>query len=153
VLSFDVSGIPATSTVTAATMSLSRLFGPAAPATVEVHQLTTGWREGTGSATCTGDGVTWYEADGGVPWTAAGGDFAPTVAATVSVPGGGGPALDNFTVTSLARAWVSGGTPNNGVLLRLSDEALRNGNSVVYATDDYSAEPGLRPMLTVTYTE
>jgi len=39
------------------------------------------------------------------------------------------------------------------VLLRLSDEAMRDGNSVVYATDDYAAEPTLRPTLTVTYTE
>jgi hypothetical protein len=152
-LTFDLSTIPATSTVTAASLSLWRLFAPTAAATVEAHRLTTPWGEGTGNATCTGDGATWYESDGGIPWTAEGGDYDPTASATAPIPANAAPGANILTVTALAQSWVNGGTPNNGLLLRLSDETLRDGNSAVYATDDYTPEPTLRPTLTITYTE
>ena len=43
--------------------------------------------------------------------------------------------------------------PNNGLLLRATDETLKAGNRSVYATDDDTASPALRPKLTVTYAD
>jgi hypothetical protein len=152
VLAFDVSRIPRTATVNSAVLSLWRLFGPTAPVTVDVHRVTQPWTEGTGAASCTGDGATWYDAAPGRPWPGqGGGGYDPAAVAAASVPAGAASGASVFTLTGLVRTWV-GGAANNGVLLRLFAETPGNGNSVVYASDDYAAETSLRPTLTVTYT-
>ena len=51
------------------------------------------------------------------------------------------------------QSWVSGTAANNGLLLRLVDETLRDGNEIQYATDDYTNDVTLRPKLTVTYAD
>lgn len=151
-LAFDVSAIPRTAVITNATMSMWRLFGPNAPVTVEVHRVTAPWTEGTGTAACTGDGATWYDASASHPWTTEGGAYDPKPVAAALVQAHAASGADPYNLTGLVRSWVSGATPNNGVLLRLFSETLTAGNSVVYASDDYAAETSLRPTLTVTYT-
>jgi hypothetical protein len=152
-LAFDVSAVPRTATVTNATLSLWRLFGPNANVTVDVHRVTAPWTEGTGTAACTGDGATWYDASTGRSWLTPGGlyDTKPVAAALVQAHAASG--ADPYNLTGLVRGWVAGTTPNHGVLLRLFNESLLAGNSVVYASDDYAAEATLRPTLTITYTE
>jgi RHS repeat-associated protein len=154
VLYFDLRTIPRTATVTDARVSVWETYATSTAVTLETHRITRAWKEGTGGATCNGSGATWYETEGGQPWTTAGGDYdtalaGPTVSSPANAPNG----FRIFTVTSVAQAWVSGSVPNHGLLLRVSDGTLRADYFRDFATDDYPAEPRLRPKLTVTYTD
>ncbi|MDQ1700020.1 MAG: hypothetical protein QOG34_1883, partial [Frankiaceae bacterium] len=155
---FNVGDIPATATVTRATLSLWQAFGQSTATTVEAHRVTRGWNPGTGGANgnypCTGDGATWYDATGaGSQWTTQGGDYDSTVAASVAKPANQQPGFDNFDISGLAQQWVGGGAPNLGVLLRESAETLAAGNYFAYNGSDFTGDPSLRPKLTVTYTD
>jgi RHS repeat-associated protein len=152
-LYFDLRDIPADATITQATASVWQSSGPSTPLTVQAHRITRPWKEGTGKTQCTGDGATWYETEAGRPWTTQGGDIDSTVVDQVSVAAGASDAFHDFTITDLVQDWVAGTAPNNGVLLRAGDETLREGNWLVYATDDYTASPTLRPKLSVVYAD
>jgi YD repeat-containing protein len=149
-LYFDLRDIPPNATINSATMSVWALYSPSVAVNVEAHRVTRPWKEGTGG--CAGTGATWYETEGGQPWTAQGGDIDPAVAGQVAVPAGQASLFHNFAITSLVQSWANG-TPNNGLLLRATDETLKAGNNLVYATDDYTASPALRPKLAVTYAD
>jgi RHS repeat-associated protein len=154
VVYFDLRTIPRTATVTDAKVSVWETYATPAAVTMEAHRITRAWKEGTGGGTCNGSGATWYETEGGQPWTTAGGDYdtalaGPTVSSPANAPNG----FRHFTITNVAQAWVNGSKPNHGLLLRTSDETLRADNYRVFTTDDYTVEPRLRPKLTVTYTD
>jgi YD repeat-containing protein len=150
-LSFDLRDIPANASISAATMSLWVSYGANVPMTIEAHRVLRPWKEGTGNPPCA-TGATWYETEGGQPWTTPGGDIDQQVAASVSVPAGQSGVFHNFTVTGLVQSWANG-TANNGLVLRAADETLKADNALVYATDDFSASPALRPKLTVSYAD
>jgi PKD repeat protein len=125
---FNVSSIPANSTVSSATMSLTAdtpaLTGPQ---TITVHRLTSAWTEGNAAATgssalaaagvgaaTSNGGATWNNRSFSTAWSTAGGDFAAS-SGSFSVDDVG-----TYNSTSLAtdvQAWVNG-TTNNGWLLR-----------------------------------
>jgi RHS repeat-associated protein len=154
VLYFDLRTIPPTATVTDARLSVWETYATSTAVTLEAHRITRGWKEGTGGSGCNGSGATWYETEGGQPWTMAGGDYDTALAGpTVSSPANASNGFRNFTITSVAQAWVNGSKPNHGLLLRVSDGTLRADYFRDFTTDDYTAEPGLRPKLTVTYTD
>jgi len=150
---FDLRDIPATATITSATMSLWEEWLGDTAVTVNAHRATRAWQEGAGRSTCTGDGATWYEATGGQPWTAQGGDFDPAVEASVSRPATSQPNFHDFAITGLVQRWVRGEVPNHGVALKLSNEALTAGNYLLYHTDDFTVAPSLRPKLRVEYMD
>ncbi len=93
-LRFDLSAIPAGSTVSSATMSLVRQGALSAP--LNAHQVL----------------ASWSEAD--VTWNSLGGAYSPSIAAQVPAQQGG-PTLITFDLTALAGSWLSAG--NNGLLL------------------------------------
>ena len=153
-LGFNLRDIPVGANVASATLSLWNDWPPPFPATVTVHRATTDWQEGTGLSTCSGDGATWYETQGGVKWNAQGGDFDPTPVASISKPADEDPHWDNFNVTPLVQQWVSATAPNLGVVVK----ADAGGYTVdelwfTYLTDDYTVAPTLRPKLAVTYVD
>jgi RHS repeat-associated protein len=149
-LYFDLRDIPPNAAINSATVSVWALYSANVALNVEAHRITRPWKEGTGG--CAGTGATWYETEGGQPWTAQGGDIDPAVAGQVAVPAGQAGQFHDFAVTGLVQSWANG-VPNNGLLLRATDETLKAGNNLVYATDDYTASPALRPKLTVTYAD
>jgi RHS repeat-associated protein len=154
VLFFDLRNIPQNATITNATASVFETYATSVAVTLQAHRITRGWKEGTGQSQCTGDGATWYETEGGQPWSTAGGDYDLALAGpTVSSPASASNSFRNFTITNVAQSWVNGSLPNHGLLLRVSDETLRAGNHRIFATDDFTAEPSLRPKLTITYTD
>jgi len=56
--------------------------------TFDLRRVTSSWEEGTGETNIgqiTGDGATWNEATGGVPWATPGGDFAAVSSGSVFV--------------------------------------------------------------------
>jgi RHS repeat-associated protein len=151
--SFDLANIPVTATVSSATASLWQLSSPSVPLTVEAHRITRPWKEGTGVLSCSGDGATWAETEGGQPWSAAGGDYDPAIAAQVSAAAGERGVLREFDLTALVRGWVSGSVPNNGFLLRAGNETPAAGKVITFASDDYTASLAMRPKLVVTYAD
>jgi RHS repeat-associated protein len=150
---FDVSDLPTDATITSATLSLWHPETTSAALTVNAHRLTSPWQEGSGKDTCTGDGTTWYELDGGVKWGQDGGDFDPSVAASLAVPSGQAASWHAYVLTVLVQGWVRGDYANDGVLLRASDETIVGGKYLDYYASDFGVAPTLRPKLTITYAE
>ena len=122
------------------------------PLTVQAHRITRPWKEGTGS--CAGDGATWYETEAGQPWTRAGRRHRPGRRRQVDVPAGAG---RGSSTTSRSPAWCRPGRTARPEQRRAAagrpTRRCQAGNSVVYATDDYTASPALRPKLTVNYDD
>jgi RHS repeat-associated protein len=152
-VSFDLRDVPSGATISNATLSLFENYAPTIGMTVEAHRVTGGWTEGTGQATCTGDGATWYERQGGVPWTANGGDVDPTVLSSVSRTANSSTQWDNFNITPAAQQWANGTAPNLGIMLKSTDESFVSGKFLTWNSDDFSVAPTLRPKLSVTYAD
>lgn len=158
-LTFDLPGIPSTAKVTNATLKLyADTMPPTHTINVEAHRMTGAWQQGTGglptsSTTCTGDGATWYESDGGVSWHTQGGDFDPTVAASVQHTAADDAGWDSFNIASIVQQWVNGTAPNLGVLFKFNDETPDYGNWFTYYTGAYTWDPTLRPQLQLTYND
>jgi Disaggregatase related repeat len=148
---FDLHGIPAGARIASATLSLFHPDTLRGSGVVEVHRVTQAWLEGTGVNTCTGDGATWT-----TPWATPGGSFDPTAAASLAKSAGDAPAWDSWDVTGLVQGWASGAYPNDGVLLKLSDESfspcttVTNCNYWAYASDDWT-DAAYRPKLTIAF--
>jgi hypothetical protein len=152
-VSFDLSAIPAGAYIAEANLSLWNSLAPQRTATVEVHEVTTSWVEGTGNQACTGDGATWYQAGvgPGQNWTVPGGDFEPEPTASIDRVASSEPQWDEVDIAGTVQQWLNGELPNYGVLLKLSDESLISGNNFAYVSDDWMASPTLRPKLTLTF--
>ena len=147
-LRFDLNDIPTGATVTAATMSAWKVASNAA-ATVTAHRVTRDWVEGTSGCF---NGATWYTAANGVNWTALGGDHDPAVVASRTVPAGEQDGWHDYDVKSVVQQWVSGTKPNQGLLLRVSDESRTVLNNLEYVASD-SPDVSRRPKLAVTYAD
>jgi RHS repeat-associated protein len=152
-LRFNLNDIPATATISRATLSVWQEYATPNAVTLEAHRVTRAWTQGSGTGSCTGDGATWYDATTGVSWTNQGGDDDSTAAASLAKPAGQQPSWDNLTITGLAQQWINGSAPNLGVLLKLSSETLSAGHYVIYNSGEFTANPSLRPQLALTYTD
>ena len=153
-LQFDLRDVPANATISNATLSLhTDLMPPAQTVTVNVHRVTSAWKEGTGLGECGIDGASWNETQSGVKWTSAGGDYDPTVVASKTHTANDVEGWDDFNVASAAQKWVNADAPNLGLLLKFASETPVSANWFAYASDDYSYDPTWRPKLTLTYTD
>jgi hypothetical protein len=129
---FDVSSIPAGSTVTHATLKLCFSSAPGAGAQGHVHELrlvTSGWTE---------TGVTWNNQPAA----------STTVSDAIVVPSGA--QCVSFDVTADVQAWVDG-APNHGWRLSDQDEATPGSSLTTYAAREHGTS-GQRPQLVVPYT-
>jgi len=147
---FDLSAIPAGSTVNSATISFyqySQIGG--VPRTLDLHYLTGGWTEGTGELTASGDGATWDTKDGASLWTTSGGDYDATASASVVAPPVAGAWID-WDVRSLAQGWIDGAIPNNGVIIKKSVENAASFDCSLFYSSEWS-DPTLYPKLVVEY--
>jgi RHS repeat-associated protein len=153
-IQFDVRDIPADATITAATMSLWRTGVVLdADTVIDVHRATRAWTEATGNATCSADGATWTETQGGIAWATPGGDFDPTVSAFATLIFGAKQLWIDWSIGSLVGQWAHGDQPNFGMALTNHDEALGPNKMAWFHSDDQSAAPSLRPKLVITYTD
>jgi len=153
---FNLNGIPTGSTIKQATVSMWHPYNADLAETIHAYRVTRDWSEGSGTDNppqCTGDGATWYETTGGVPWTSAGGDF------DAGNPSGGYTTTANETdrwntydVSAMTQLWANG-TPNYGLLLKFDNESLVSNAGFSYNSNDYGVAQVLRPKLTVTYTD
>jgi hypothetical protein len=129
---FNVSSIPAGSSVTAAQLTLCMLTNPDPGTTGRAQKLsrvTSAWSE---------TGVTW--------------STQPSVAASATASVGVPPSAQciTLTVTADVQAWVDGAA-NYGWRFGAANESQTGVSDVGYATREYSVA-GKRPLLTVAYT-
>jgi RHS repeat-associated protein len=155
-----VNDIATGSTIQSATLALWHYeTAPATANSLRAFRVTHDWAQGSSNSSegaCTGDGVTWYEANGGLAWGSQGGDFASGASdqsAAVSVPAGQAPAWTTFNITPISQQWVNGTAPNYGVMIKLDNEAIVASNLLRFYASDYTGSASFRPKLTVTYTD
>lgn len=134
-IAFDLSGIYRNVVVTEAGLGLH--VASAANATIDSltgQVVTKAWDTST----------TWTKATSSTPWSNAGGDFTASPAAfTISNAATAGDYFPRLTQT--VADWVSGKTPNNGLLIK-TNEGVTNTLTLASANDPTSA-----PVLTVDY--
>ena len=125
---FDISSIPAASTVTSATLTLCVVNASASAigSIHEVRRVTAVWGETT---------TTWNNQP----------SVSASVTGTITAPDS--PSCVNLAVTSDVQAWVDG-TANNGWRVSNQDEGI---GTIKYGTREHSSASS-RPKLEVTYT-
>ena len=138
VVQFDLSLIPAGSTINSAELYLTNYgYGyETYPHRVRAANTTVEWDEMQ---------VTWNDRLTGVAWTNPGGDYGTTYADE----GGDTYGDTSLETASLVQLWVDGALSNYGYHLR-DDENGHSGG--LYYSSDYSTA-SLRPKLTIDYTE
>jgi len=145
-LQFDLSNIPSNAIITTATVTLYREAGADNGAeNISVYSLTRAWDEGAGVGQQSGDGATWSNATNTTLWTTAGGDYASTEIARVSVTTDG---YYTWTITSLVQGWVNGTWSNYGMIFASSVDG-DDQNTFTSGDDTVAAQ---RPQFNVSYT-
>lgn len=150
-IQFDLSSIPANSTIVSAILTLTNTAFSGSP-NITVNRITTAWFEGAqnGAAPSAGqDGSTYNlrNANGSVAYTAgAGGDIGATIVTlpfSSFVQGG----ANDINLTTEVQGIYAGTIANNGWALITSG----GGFAFTFASSDH-ATAGSRPKLTITYS-
>ncbi|MBA2947606.1 golvesin C-terminal-like domain-containing protein [Streptomyces himalayensis] len=142
-LKFPVLDIPTSARVLDATM---RLWGTQTTtentgAVYEMRPLSRDFDEAS---------ATWVKANSTTNWTTAGGDFGATVADTVPALSND-PARHDWSAASLVQSWVSTPGSNQGVLLKMANESVKQERTVFLSSE--APEKKLRPRMVVTYID
>jgi hypothetical protein len=122
----DLSSIPAGATVTGASLSLY-VDGDTDKSPVNFHAITAAWSEGT------------------VTYQGFAQQYAAAVSGSFTVTKGG--VYEPVDLTALAQAWVSGQTPNHGVLAETAPSS--KSAAALFASSE--SDPSTRPSLAVCY--
>ena len=144
-LRFDISAIPANATVNSATLGVFILenYNNGGGNRIFLHRvLNKSWIDVESTWNFFSTGNAWSAAGMG-----AGVDYASAADAISTVGYLPSNTWANFDVTGLVREWVNQGLANNGIVI-LSG----NGPRVGLASSEYTADPALRPKLSVDYT-
>lgn len=139
-LRFDLSGVPAGATVTAAVLTLTATDtygGNPSAESMNIYRLTQSWTEG---------GVTWNRYDGVSPWASGGGDYDATVWATSTANPASGQQIA-WDMTTLAQAWAGNTYANLGLILINSGTV----NGLHFASKE-NGNASYRPFLALSYT-
>ncbi|HEX4416143.1 MAG TPA: DNRLRE domain-containing protein [Lacipirellulaceae bacterium] len=160
-IQFDLSSIPAGSTITGATLTMYlEMANNATARTIDLHRANVAWGEGTaGSGQTNGTGftagagdATWTEAMHGVSSWPAGGDFASAVSASASISGTtvGTPfSWTSATLLSDVQGWYANASSNHGWEMISNGEGT-GGSVKTFYTKEFTGVT-LRPVLSVTY--
>jgi hypothetical protein len=137
---FDLSSIPPGSTINAAYLSLYVPGYDGAPAsrTYVANRITRDWIEAQ---------ATWNVYETGSNWAAPGGDYTSDGAA--STPGASSGRV-TWTVTDIVKAWIQGGQPNYGFLIK--DAAEGTGDTWIWFSTREATENEQWPVLEVDWT-
>ena len=127
---FDLSSIPAGSTISSATLDLCAIAVPATTRTYQVERVAVAWTE---------SGVTWSSQPA----------VAATGSATTTTPSVAG--CMSWTATTDVQDWVNGVASNFGWRVRDSSEGTGPALTTFRAREDVGVPPE-QPKLTVTYT-
>ena len=159
VLKFDLSSIPAGSTINAATLMLHMSRTTSAGQGIAVHRLLADWGEGTSNATgglgeggggpATTNDATWVHRFYSTQlWNTPGGDFAAAASATTTVSDIGNYSWSGAGVTADVQQWLANPAANFGWLVR-GNEAT-GGTSKQFDSRE-NPTTAFRPTLTVDF--
>jgi hypothetical protein len=146
-LRFNIAALPPGATIINATLQLWVKGINHADVEVAVHKLDLDWDEGWQDNQVASDGATWEVADTNplIEW-ADGGQFDPAIYNITTFNLSKTGYYHDFNISTLVQEWMDG-SPNNGLLLKDTDESAQR--SVNFVSDD---DPGTqRPMLVVQY--
>jgi IPT/TIG domain/Bacterial Ig-like domain (group 3)/Dockerin type I domain len=168
VLEFDLSAVPAGSTITGATLTLhmSKTAAGAGAQNIALHLLQQAWGEGTsnagngGAGSGEGDGVTpttndatwldtFYSSSNPQLWTTAGGTFSSIASATTSVNAVGFYSWSGSQLTADVQSWVNQPSTNFGWIAIGNETTNKTAKQFDTRENTTSAD---RPSLVVTYT-
>lgn len=155
---FDLTAVPAGATVVAASLDFFVDRAGGGTDTILLHRMTSSWGEagsvaggagGMGAPAQPGD-ATWLHSDfPGVLWSTPGGDFETTPTTTAIAPPFGALQFADASLVSDVQAWVDGLRPNDGWMLRGSENLPFSARRT---PSRESASGPDRPRLTITYT-
>ncbi len=157
VMSFDLSSIPAGSSITSVSLSMSVVQVPAgggAPGTVGIHSLTTSWGEGTSNGSGAGDAATPGDATwihrffDTTSWTTPGGDFSAGTLASTSINGVGAYAWSSPSLIASVQGWLDNPASNFGWIFVGNESTARTAR--VYGSRE-NVDTSVQPALTITY--
>jgi hypothetical protein len=159
-MQFDVSSIPAGSTINSVSFNLRVSQTISGGQNMGAHLVTSDWGEGTsdapgqeggGTAATNGD-ATWVSAfHPSTAWTSSGGDFESNASATTSVGGSGStPTWASAALALDVQAWIDGVKPNYGWIIKHQDE-IAFGTAKRFGSRENSSSSN-RPSLTIDYT-
>jgi uncharacterized protein YjdB len=145
-LRFNLSSVPANSTINSATLNMVKTGGSTTSTEVSVHRVTNDWTEGTGSCSGSAGVANFNQRMPSTNWTSAGGDFNPSAEATTNVSSNGS---YSWTVTSLVQGWYNNSFSNFGLMLKFATEGVSR--EMDFGSRE-NGTAGNRPTLTVNYT-
>lgn len=162
-LAFDVSSIPAGSTITGVTLTLHMSRTSAGNESFTLNRVLSNWGSGGsvplepggfGAPAQTGDATwlnTFYDPRGvGATWTSPGGDFDPEALASTVVGGVGFYSWSSDALAADVQRWLDEGAGANFGWMLLGNESVLQ--SAKRFDSAFNAEEANRPRLTVTYT-
>ncbi|CAL9574712.1 hypothetical protein SUDANB95_04869 [Actinosynnema sp. ALI-1.44] len=134
---FDTSVVPAGAALSSAKLRLyydSELHTGANANVHEVRRVTSGWSEG--SAT----------------WNSINAAFAEAGLSTATKQANASNVWHEWDVRNIAQQWVSGSSPNFGLMVKATDETLGRGGAIYQAAEfAYNGETAQTPTLVLTY--
>lgn len=141
-LKFPALGIPATARVLDAKVRLwsTQTAQDATGAIYELRPLTRDFDEAT---------ATWVKANATTNWTTQGGDLGAVTADTGAKTND--PARHDWNITSLAQSWVTAPASQQGVAIKMADEAASQERTLFLSSE--GAESRLHPRIVVTYVD
>lgn len=155
---FDLSSIPANSTITAVTLKLYNNKQAANAAGVILHKVTADWGEGTsnaggqegsGTSATTGDATWTSRFYPSTAWTTAGGDYVSTPSVTVANITVGVNAISGGSMVADVQSMVNNAANNFGWIVRGSAEGTSQ-TSLRFGSHTHPTA-SQRPSITITY--
>jgi len=148
IFEFNLSSLPANSTLSSAAM---RLFITDATqddktAAIDVYRLTREWAEGTGDGQKTNDGATWKYYNNNDNWDNSGGDYDVFIWATTGVTNESN--WYSWDITHLVKSWYNGTYTNYGLLILT--ESNNVGRKTFASSENTNAS--IRPQLVLNYS-
>jgi uncharacterized repeat protein (TIGR01451 family) len=161
-IKFDLTAIPAGSTIQSATLTLHMSMSRAGPETVALHRALQNWGEGTSNAALGGTGsgegdgvqattgdVTWlYTFFNTKSWNTPGGDFVATASASTSVGGVGSYEWTGPGLSADVQQWVNNPATDFGWIVT-GDETNKPSAKQFDTRENTTAAN--RPTLTITF--
>lgn len=158
VIAFDLSAIPAGSTINNVSLTLHMSQTSTGAQNVSLHSLLSNWGQGTsdasggegGGAPSTPGDATWIHSSYNTQfWTNAGGDFIASPSATLSVDAIGFYTWNSAQMIADVQQWLKSPGTNFGWMLRGNEAAA---NTAKRFDTRENAISDFRPVLTIDYT-
>jgi uncharacterized repeat protein (TIGR01451 family) len=161
-IKFDLSAVPAGSTITSVTLKLNMSMTISGAEAIALHLALMNWGEGTSNAALAGKGsegigiqatngdVTWfYTFFPNQKWNTPGGDFVATPSANTSVNGVGSYQWTGPGLVADVQQWVNNPAGNFGWILTGNETGAPTAKQF---DTQANTNPANRPVLTVVYT-